>query len=463
MPIQTKFYVTSGASVFDLGDLFDPISAGGAYQYATKYTVNGLDLSGIFYLSSGGGDTLSINTGYKLSDGTDLKNIFRRYGFVGIVITLQPTDQVVVNNNTATFNISATAPGTPTPEEYTKALGKVLKNLEKDSIFYTNQVAGIKANKKRTDLMIDATPKNEVDKENGLQKAALKEAIKGVIKNILSEGVNLSPEGPQMFEDEVYEMQGPKSDNEYKSELADYLEDNQIYGYTDTIHDIMTGPDEAFALDRLADYLKEEGIYGYTRAIEEIYADYPYDQHWQNQPDEDEDLPDEIPGFEGTRDALNNLFEDTEADRNMVRKFMTMYETEPSKFEKLHKQAQAQAATTNDIKFKHLLSLIDRAKAGALQSLANQDRYQAGIEGVDEGYDEDKLAKYEQYTYTLDGEVVEPEIAFFNNYIGAELDGQVYRVGIPDETGTVELRSHKGKTGMYTEDIFESVSLKDIL
>jgi len=69
---------------------------------------------------------------------------------------------------------------TPTPEEYTKALGKVLKNLEKDSIFYTNQVAGVKANAKRTDLMIDATPKNEVDKENGLKKAALKKAIKEI-------------------------------------------------------------------------------------------------------------------------------------------------------------------------------------------------------------------------------------------------------------------------------------------
>jgi hypothetical protein len=274
--------------------------------------------------------------------------------------------------------------GTPTPEQYTKALGKVLKNLEKDSIFYTNQVAGVKANKKRTDVMVDATPKNEVDKENGLQKAALKEAIKGVIKNILSEGVNLSPEGPQMFEDEVYEMQGPKSDNEYKSELADYLEDNQIYGYTDMVHDIMTGPDEEDNIASLADFLDDHQIYGYNKGIERIFADYPYDQHWQNQPDEDEDLPDEIPGFEGTRDALNNLFEDTEADKNMVRKFMTMYETEPSKFEKLHKQAQVQAATTSNIKFKHLLSLIDRAKAGALQSLANQDRYQAGIEGIDE-------------------------------------------------------------------------------
>jgi len=89
--------------------------------------------------------------------------------------------------------------GTPTPEEYQKALGKVLRNLEKDSIYYTNQVAGVKANAKRTDIMIDATPKNEVDKENGLKKAALKEAIKGVIKNILSEG-NEFGEGKDVYE-----------------------------------------------------------------------------------------------------------------------------------------------------------------------------------------------------------------------------------------------------------------------
>jgi hypothetical protein len=75
---------------------------------------------------------------------------------------------------------------------------------------------------------------------------------------------------------------------------------------------------------------------------------------------------------------------DTEADKNMVRKLMTMYETEPSKFEKLHKQAQTQASTSKDIKFKHLLSLIDRAKAGALQSLSNQDKRQADSEGMDE-------------------------------------------------------------------------------
>lgn len=88
---------------------------------------------------------------------------------------------------------------------------------------------------------------------------------------------------------------------------------------------------------------------------------------------------------------------DTEADKDMVRKLMTMYETEPSKFEKLYKQAQVQADTTKEIKFKHLLSLFNRAKAGALQSLANQDRFDADREGMDEatrpGYHPDGTPK----------------------------------------------------------------------
>ena len=314
---------------------------------------------------------------------------------------------------------------TPTQEQYAKALAKVSKNLAKDSIFYTNQLAGSSNKVDLHDKMVAVTAKNTVDTFNGMKKVkelkedhtkdpddkytvkpckdkkepwavwegekrvkgfTTKEEAKeyadkqnkkqGLTESVLKEGIkNLIKKALMENEEDIYEMQGPKTDDEYKSELADYLEDNQIYGYTNRIHNIMTGPDEDQSIQDLADFLQDNQIYGYNKAIESIYADYPYDQHYMNQPDEDGDLE----------------------------------------------------------------------------------------EGMDEGYDEDKIAKYEQYTYTLDGKVVEPEIAFFNNYIGAELDGQVYRVGIPDETGTVELRSYKGKTGMYTEDIFESVSLKDIL
>lgn len=264
--------------------------------------------------------------------------------------------------------------GTPTADEYKKALGKVLKNLEKDEIFYTNQIAG---NNKKVDLhdkMVDATTKNTVDTFNGMKKVKdLKEnvsslknlpdgkyfaidgdweeeykghnglffTLKGhnligsdgknfqtspeeflsqftpdeilkvedIAETTLKEGIkNLIKKALMENEEDVYEMQGPKSDDEYKSELADYLEDNQIYGYTDKIHDLMTGPDEDQSIQDLADFLQDNQIYGYNKGIERIYADYPYDQHWMNQDEEDE-LPEEIPGFEGTRDELDDLFE----------------------------------------------------------------------------------------------------------------------------------------------------------
>ena len=71
---------------------------------------------------------------------------------------------------------------------------------------------------------------------------------------------------------------------------------------------------------------------------------------------------------------------------------------------------------------------------------------------IKEGKDEDKIARYEKYTYTLDGKNVTPDdIAFYNNSLGAELDGKVYKMGMPDENGNVELNMSKGKTGMYTE------------
>lgn len=191
--------------------------------------------------------------------------------------------------------------GTPTADEYKKALGKVLKNLEKDEIFYTNQLAG---NNKKVDLhdkMVDATAKNTVDTFNGMKKATLKEGIKNLIKKALMEN-----------EEDVYEMHGPKSDDEYKSELSDYLEGHQIYGYTNKIHNIMTGPDEDEAYRELAEYLDSEGIYGFTRAIESIYSDYPYDQHYMNQDDEEEADDNPHPrGYEEASDeeSFEDLFE----------------------------------------------------------------------------------------------------------------------------------------------------------
>jgi hypothetical protein len=65
---------------------------------------------------------------------------------------------------------------------------------------------------------------------------------------------------------------------------------------------------------------------------------------------------------------------------------------------------------------------------------------------------QEKLEKYSQYTYTLNGKKVFPEIAFFNNILKAELDDTLYILSEPID-GVIELNPIKGKTGMYTEEM----------
>jgi hypothetical protein len=86
--------------------------------------------------------------------------------------------------------------GTPTADEYAKALAKVSKNLAKDPIFYTNQVAGVNPKVDQHDQMVTATAKNTVDTFNGMKKAELKEGFKKLIKKVLSESMG------DMFGDE---------------------------------------------------------------------------------------------------------------------------------------------------------------------------------------------------------------------------------------------------------------------
>ena len=404
--------------------------------------------------------------------------------------------------------------GTPTPEEYSKALAKVSKNLAKDSIFYTNQLAGHNKKVDLHDKFVDATAKNTVDTFNGMKKIkdlkeshtgnpkdkyvvrpcknkkepwavwegeervkgfATKEQAKeyadkqnkkqGLSESVLKEGIkNLIKKALMENEEDIYEMQGPKTDGEYKSELADYLEDNQIYGYTGRIHDIMTGPDENTAAQELEAYLEDNQIYGrtYLTSILDIYSDYPYDQHWMNQPDEDESL-EEI-----------GMFQDPVGYRKS--------EPKPQIYTKKFVRAtDKRGIYVYDI-FKNgkLVKTIEGGEgaANAWINNANKDEDESkelpkeipGFEGTRDALDnlfeesdEDKLQRYQQYTYTLNGEVVSPKIGYYNNYIGAELDGEFLKVGIPSEDGVVQLRYPQGKQGMYTENIFKSVSLKDIL
>ena len=77
----------------------------------------------------------------------------------------------------------------------------------------------------------------------------------------------------------------------------------------------------------------------------------------------------------------------SEADIELIRKFIEMVETKPTEFEELYKKAEVQASTTTGAKFKHLLSLMDKANAYYYQSKVNQDRFEADREGIDEKLD----------------------------------------------------------------------------
>jgi len=247
--------------------------------------------------------------------------------------------------------------GTPTADEYAKALAKVSKNLAKDSIFYTNQVAG---NNKKVDLhdkMVDATVKNTVDTFNGMKKAQLKEGFKKLIKKVLSENTD----------EEVYEMYG--SDRRIPDDT--YIGDNTWY---DEEEDEIDYDDENFSdplidgddiphprgYEEASDEEDFDDLFKENKSEKELRAEW--EKHQATSHPEDKMSYMEWRSEQGLDEAV-----DIEADKDMVRKFMTMYKTEPSKFERLHKQAQTQAATTKDIKFKHLLSLLNRAKAGSVQ------------------------------------------------------------------------------------------------
>jgi hypothetical protein len=170
----------------------------------------------------------------------------------------------------------------------------------------------------------------------------------------------------------------------------------------------------------------------------------------------------------------------------MVRKLMAMYETEPSKFEKLHKQAQVQADTTEDIKFKHILSLLDRAKAGALQSLANQDKFEADREGMDEatrpGYhadgtpkSNDEMSDDEREAFYNDSDFLDEHGQYADRVADVNADSSplkerekaIYekyceKTGIPMENLMSMVREAKAKKLQEADDTPEEKKAKDL-
>jgi len=62
---------------------------------------------------------------------------------------------------------------------------------------------------------------------------------------------------------------------------------------------------------------------------------------------------------------------------------------------------------------------------------------------------EQKLERFKNSEYYLNGERVYPEINYYNNYLGAVLDDRFYKFDeIEGEKGKYSLREPKGRTGM---------------
>jgi hypothetical protein len=161
------------------------------------------------YLKKGdlitGGEVVSVSSGAKTpsgkveviikgKDGKTKKHIWGKYTKIGVKPEKETVSEArLTKKNLADYRYKPTndmdkypyeqilrglrvelegmeVNSTPTAEEYKKALEKVLKNLEKDEIFYTNQLAGKKKSDKTYDQMIPVEKNNVVDKSNGMEK-----------------------------------------------------------------------------------------------------------------------------------------------------------------------------------------------------------------------------------------------------------------------------------------------------
>ena len=194
--------------------------------------------------------------------------------------------------------------GTPTAEEYAKALAKVSKNLAKDSIFYTNQVAGVNPKVDLHDKMIPVTAKNTVDTFNGMKKAALKEGFKKLIKKVLSEEVM---DVESYKEEEVYEMYGEDSVDE--SAMGDIY---QIAQEHDRFEDFVQAVEVEYG--PVEDIAELEHIFNSTRGENDIdYGDENFSDPMID--GEEEDDISHPRGYEEASDeeSENDLYETRKA------------------------------------------------------------------------------------------------------------------------------------------------------
>ena len=112
---------------------------------------------------------------------------------------------------------------------------------------------------------------------------------------------------------------------------------------------------------------------------------------------------------------------------------------------------------------------VEKVKANVKDTLSNSEAKTSmpkkvkempdkGVKGVEKKIklkenketNDEKIERYEKYTYILNGKEVKPdEIAFYDHLLGAEIDGKLYKLGIPKD-GKVELRED---IGMFNDPI----------
>ena len=153
MPTQTKFIAPSGAVNLDLSGIFADLDGGTSYGTATKFKVGSVDLTGYFHASTGSDDRPNFNTGYKITVNgatTDLSAIFRRRGFSGINITVQPQTQTKNEGENCTFSITATTLAGTLTYQWKKWNGssfEVIQGAESSTYQTPTLVAGDDGNK----------------------------------------------------------------------------------------------------------------------------------------------------------------------------------------------------------------------------------------------------------------------------------------------------------------------------
>ena len=164
--------------------------------------------------------------------------------------------------------------GTPTTDEYKKALAKVLKNLHADEIFYTNQIAATDKKVDDHDQMVaiqgkEKEIKNSVDTFNGLKKAALKEGFKKLIKKVLTEN-----------SDPLRDYIKSKDDDYTKTEVENYKKEHESDSVNETGEDV-TGASNATGEYEIMMHMLDAGITNRSEATKFFslnYSDMPEQQ-----------------------------------------------------------------------------------------------------------------------------------------------------------------------------------------